>query len=45
MEVKVVEIVLEVFDCDYFKGDLLFKFVNVKDDWDFVNYIWQKLIK
>ncbi len=45
MEAKVAEIASEVFDCDYFKGDLLPKFANAKDDWDSVNYIWQKLIK
>ena len=44
MEAKVAEIASDVFDCDYFKGDLLPKFADAKDDWESVNYIWQKLL-
>lgn len=44
MEAKVAEIASEVFDCDYFKGDLLPKFETARDDWESVNYIWQKLL-
>lgn len=43
MEAKVAEIASDVFDCDYFKADLLPKFDNARDDWASVNYIWQKL--
>ncbi|MEO0874808.1 MAG: hypothetical protein AAFY48_09405, partial [Bacteroidota bacterium] len=44
MEAKIAEIASDVFDCDYFKGDLLPKFADAKEDWESVNYIWQKLI-
>ncbi len=44
MEAKVAEIASDVFDCGYFKGDLLPKFAEAKDDWESVNYIWQKLL-
>ena len=44
LEAKIAEIATEVFDCDYFKGDLLPKFADAKEDWESVNYIWKKLL-
>ncbi|MEO0728029.1 MAG: hypothetical protein AAFZ63_26015 [Bacteroidota bacterium] len=44
MEAKIAEIASDVFDCSYFKGDLLPKFADAKEDWESVNYIWKKLI-
>lgn len=44
MENNVAEIASEVFDCEFFKGDLLPTFAENKDDWETVNYIWQKLL-
>jgi tetratricopeptide (TPR) repeat protein len=43
LESKISEIASDVFDCSYFKEDLLPKFAENKDDWDSVNYIWRKL--
>ncbi|WP_020538490.1 tetratricopeptide repeat protein [Lewinella cohaerens] len=44
MDAKISEIASEVFDCDYFKGDLLPSFAENKEDWETINYIWQKLM-
>lgn len=43
MEASVAKIASEIFDCAFFKDDLLPKFAANKDDWDSVNYIWLKL--
>jgi hypothetical protein len=43
LESKVSEIASDVFDCSYFKEDLLPKFAENKHDWESVNYIWRKL--
>ncbi|MCB0638993.1 MAG: hypothetical protein KDC54_20330, partial [Lewinella sp.] len=41
---SMAEIESEVFDCGYFKDNLLPKFEENKEDWEVVSYIWRKLI-
>ncbi|MEL7221287.1 MAG: hypothetical protein AAGJ93_08210 [Bacteroidota bacterium] len=43
LEAKIDEVASEVFDCSYFKDDLLPKFEENKDDWETINYMWRKL--
>lgn len=44
MDANIAEIASEVFDCDYFKQDLLPSVEEHKEDWETINYIWQKLM-
>ncbi|MEZ4986971.1 MAG: hypothetical protein R2795_18360 [Saprospiraceae bacterium] len=44
LENSISKIASEVFDCSYFKDDLLPKVAANKGDWATINYIWQKLI-
>lgn len=43
MMASMAEIESEVFDCAYFKDQLLPKFEENRDDWEVVSYIWRKL--
>ncbi|MEM1214917.1 MAG: hypothetical protein AAGJ82_04490 [Bacteroidota bacterium] len=40
---KIGEIESEVFDCAYFKEDLLPKLDGEQDNWEVVSYVWNKL--
>ena len=44
MDANISEIASEIFDCDYFKQDLLPSVEKNKQDWETINYIWQKLL-
>ena len=44
MNAKIDEIASEIFDCAYFKKSLLPEYLKKPDNYEVVDYIWQKMI-